>query len=238
MGISDGLNETDAALIGQAFVGPTDSTLLRPSRPLSTIDAVWTNKSMIGHPDPDMSATVPDAGGADVRGTHAALSGGPPNSHYLVAWMTTVEVTLQNYDLYPRPMAGAKLATRAHRVRGDHFEGCVDGKPASGCIDILAGGQMPTIAAVGSTIKDYSYTVVYEPAINGAYFLGELAKFVHVSPQRFDHVQVSGSGPCGLTVRVKGTVGQKVDLAAVDPKGTVHVTAASIPSSGFADVEL
>jgi hypothetical protein len=37
VGISDGLNETDASLIGQAFMSATDSTLLRPSRPLSVL---------------------------------------------------------------------------------------------------------------------------------------------------------------------------------------------------------
>merc|ERR1719230_1139049 len=44
VGISDGLNMTDAGLISQAFMSATDSTLLRPSRPLSTVDAVFTNK--------------------------------------------------------------------------------------------------------------------------------------------------------------------------------------------------
>ena len=42
-------------------------------------------------------------------------------------------------------------------------------------------------------------------AANGAYFLGELDKFVHVSPQRFESVVVKGTGPCGLTVTAKGT---------------------------------
>ena len=37
-------------------------------------------------------------------------------------------------------------------------------------------------------ITKFTYIVIYEPASNGAYFLGELDKFVHVSPQRFDSV--------------------------------------------------
>jgi hypothetical protein len=45
VGISDALNLTDAALITQAFRSSTDSTLLRPSRPLSTCDSVFANKS-------------------------------------------------------------------------------------------------------------------------------------------------------------------------------------------------
>ena len=47
VGISDALNYTDAGLISQGFRSATDSTLLRPSRPLSTIDAVFTNHSRV-----------------------------------------------------------------------------------------------------------------------------------------------------------------------------------------------
>ena len=58
-----------------------------------------------------------------------------------------------------------KLAVRKHVVKptgAAQSAGCEDGKPASGCVDILAAGAMPTIAAVGGTIQDYSLTVVYE----------------------------------------------------------------------------
>merc|ERR1712196_639114 len=96
--------------------------------------------------------------------------------------------------------------------------GCEDGQPASpSCISILPAGAMPSLPAVGGTIANYSLTVVYEPTGNGAYFLGELAKFVHVSPQRFAYVLVKGSGPCGLTAGVKGASGEHVTLVAVDP---------------------
>ena len=45
VGISDGYNETDVPLISQAFMSPTDGTLLRPSRPVSWVDSVFANKS-------------------------------------------------------------------------------------------------------------------------------------------------------------------------------------------------
>jgi hypothetical protein len=61
---------------------------------------------------------------------------------------------------------------------------------------------------------------------------------VHVSPQRFGHVSVSGPGPCGLTVGVTGTSGEQVTLVAVDPKGTAHITTATIPSTGSIDVAI
>ena len=72
--------------------------------------------------------------------------------------------------------------------------------------------------------------------VHGWIFPGELDKFVHVSPQRFTSVLVKGSGPCGLTVAVKGTPGQSLELPCIDAKGTVHVTSATIPASGTTDV--
>jgi hypothetical protein len=70
----------------------------------------------------------------------------------------------------------------------------VDGNPAAaGCITVLGAGEMPTIQAVGGMIQNFSLTAVYEPLSNGAYFVGELEKFVHVSPQRFDSVVVEGT---------------------------------------------
>jgi len=155
--------------------------------------------------------------------------------------MTTTEVTLQATDLYPAPAKTAKLAVRKHIVKptgAAQSAGCEDGKPASGCVDILSAGAMPSIPAVGGAITDYSLTVVYEPQANGAYFLGELEKFVHVSPQRFASVEVKGSGACGLTATVKGTAGEKVKHACIVAKGTVHATETTIAEGGVAQVTI
>jgi len=153
--------------------------------------------------------------------------------------MTTVDVALQQFDLYPKPAATTRLAVRKHIIKpagAAQYAGCVDGAPAAGCIDILEAGTMPVIPPTGPTIRNYSLTAVYEEASNGAFFVGELAKFVHVSPQRFSHVTVRGTGPSGLSVGVKGSAGEKLTLVAVDSKGVVHVTAVTIPASGSGDV--
>ena len=260
VGISDCLNKTDASLIGQAFMSSTDSTLLRPSRPLSTVDAVFTNKSRgqgqaaAADPEAGVAPSLYDcdeefgscaaaAGGQDVRSTHAALPGGGPNTHYVLAWMTTRAVTLQPTDLYPAPAAGAKLALREHHARpGAACRGgscgCEDGKPASHCVQMYAAGQMPVIPAAGGDITKFTYVAIYEAASNGAYFLGELDKFVHVSPQRFESVLVKGAGPCGLTVQLKGSPGQSIEMPCIDAKGTVHVSSAKIPASGAVAVAI
>jgi hypothetical protein len=152
--------------------------------------------------------------------------------------MTTVDVTLQATDLYPAPKAGTKLAVREHYTHGKQSDGCEDGKPAMHCVEILAAGQMPSLPPAGGNITDFVYISVYEPASNGAYFLGELNKFVHVSPQRFNSVLVKGAGPCGLTVSVKGTSGDSIALPCIDAKGIIHVKSASIPAAGSVDVAI
>jgi|EP01043_Picozoa_sp_COSAG02_P011249 hypothetical protein len=152
--------------------------------------------------------------------------------------MTTEDVTLQATDLYPAPKADTKLAVREHYTHGKQSDGCEDGKPALHCVEMLAAGQMPSLPPAGGNISDFVYISVYEPASNGAYFLGELDKFVHVSPQRFDSVLVKGSGPCGLTVSVKGTSGDSIDLPCIDAKGIVHVKSASISAAGSVDVAI
>lgn len=257
VGISDGLNLTDAGLIGQAFRSATDSTLLRPSRPLSTVDSVFTNKSRSlsstdagtnagGAGSVDCKTTRLGAGNTpsavDIRSTHAALEGaGDFVSHYVLAWMPTRDATLQATDLYPPPSATAMLAVRPHIITpygAAQYAGCVDGEPASrGCITVLPVGVLPTIKAVGDAITDFSYTAIYEPLSNGAYFLGELEKFVHVSPQRYASVVVGGSGACGVTATVKGTVGEQVKQACVDAAGTVHVTTATVNAAGRVAIE-
>ena len=187
VGISDCLNYTDAALIRQAFMSKTDSTLLRPSRPLSTVDSVFTNKSLADSERASLytcdeefgSCEADGAGGQDIRSTHAALPGGGPNTHYVLAWMTTEDVTLQPTDLYPKPKAGVKLALREHYARpGPGCPGgscgCEDGKPASHCVQMYAAGEMPSVPAAGGNISKFIYVSIYETAKNGAYFLGEL----------------------------------------------------------------
>jgi hypothetical protein len=117
VGISDGLGLTDAKLISQAFMSKTDSTLLRPSRPLSTVDAVFTNKSLSASLDGDVSLYSCDAEfgscaaktAPDIRSTHAALPGGGPNSHYVLC-VCTLNLIAPAHPCTHRSQAGASVA--------------------------------------------------------------------------------------------------------------------------------
>lgn len=248
VGISDGIGQTDVALISQAYLSNTDGTLLRPARPISWVDSVFVNRSLAGG---NTSAAQ------DIRSTHASIPtvrGGSPdapmhNSHYVLSWETANDVVLGQTDLYPLPNPSLGLAVRFHYLTGNAYQGCVNNSVASSCVTILPPGVMPTIPATGTNISNANLTVIYEPLSNGAYFLGELNKFVHVSSQRFDYIlvgsQTKGSpkdtvppGPSGIIVGVKGTPGQSLTLVAIDSSQTVHTQTVTIPESGFIDVGL
>jgi len=210
------------------------------------VDSVFVNRSLAGG---NMSAAQ------DIRSTHASVPtqrGGSPtapvhNSHYVLSWETAYDVTLGPTDLYPAVNPANSLAVRSHFLTGDAYQGCSNNSAAvPNCVTILPAGVMPTIPATGTDISNANLTVVYEPLSNGAYFLGELNKFVHVSSQRFDYILVGGDntkntvppGPSGIVVGVKGTPGQSLTLVAIDPNQIVHTVTSIIPESGFMDVGL
>lgn len=244
VGISDGLGLTDVGLISQAFRCANDSTLLRPSRPLSWVDSYLLN------------GTLASGVQHDVRSTYAALPTSPDspsstfNTHYVVAWATTAPVALGPTDLFPAPPAAATLAVRQHVIASTNtsvgpsqqYAGCVDGLPAvPTCVTLVDTSSADVvIAATGSNASDVSLTVVHEPLSNGAYFLGELTKLVHTAPQRFDYVAVDSvnGGAAGLVAGVRGAPGEVITLVAVDASGTVRMAVAAVPESGFVDVSL
>lgn len=244
VGISDGLGQVGVGLISQAFRCANDSTLLRPSRPLSWVDSVWVNKTFGG-------------GGSlvDVRSTHATIpttstSAHAPtaNYHTLLAWRSTLDVVVGVTDLYPPPTdPTAPLAARLHDVQGVAANpaaaqaGCVDGASAvPNCVTVVGGGLAGgglVLPASGGDLSNFTLMAVYEPMANGAWFLGELGKFVHVSPQRFDFVGVGGGGVAGIQAAVRGFPGESITLTAVDANATVRVKTVVVPAGGLAQVE-
>ena len=239
VGISDAYNYTDVFLISQSFRCTNDSTLLRPDRPLSWVDSFFYNASL-------------GLDRIDIRSTHSqvpAQRGGSRLSqaittHYVVAWRSASPVTLGSSDLYPTPPSHVSLAMRKHVVGPNasaQQQGCIDGERAdNGCITMLCASCQPVIEATGTNLDNFSLTVIYEPLSNGAYFLGELTKFVHVSHQRFEYILVDEEegGKAGIVVGVRGCVGEKILLTAITKDGLVSTASTSIPEGGFVDITL
>jgi hypothetical protein len=243
VGISDGLGQVGVDLISQSFRSANDSTLLRPNRPLSWVDSFFFNSSGVGGSGPAL----------DIRSTHSLVSSKRGNivnnvetliTHYIVAWRTPTDATLQKSDLYPAPPTDSVLAQRTHIIApaGDaQLAGCIDGMPAAGsCVTFT---QTPIIPATGTDLSDFSLIVLSTP-INTTkgivYFLGELTKFTHVSSQRFEYVIVDivNGGRAGLIAGVRGSSGQNVTVTAIDALGIASVKSVILPTSGFADLAL
>lgn len=212
------------------------STLLRPSRPLSWVDSYFLNQSLGGQAASEVT---------DLRATHASVplsSGGEHHSHYIVAWMNAALATLGPTDLYPEPAEPHRLVTRQHIVAPAgpaQRAGCVPGAAAiPSCVQSVSGHGLE-ILPTGDDPSNFSLTVAYEPLENGAYLLGELTKFVHVSPQRFEQIAVGhGAGPAGIVVTVRGVSGEVVELYAVDPQGRVCYNSTRLSSQGRGTVVL
>jgi hypothetical protein len=105
---------------------------------------------------------------------------------------------------------------------------------------MAAGVTSVVVPATGTDLNSTSLWSAHAPLSNGAFFLGELAKFVHVAPQRFEYVLVDAvnGGKAGLVVGVRGSAGQSVLVTAVDAAGIARVANASLPESGFLEVKL
>jgi hypothetical protein len=241
VGISDALNYTDVGLISQAFRSPTDGTLLQPSRPVSWVDSVFFNASALcpGSGTRREGASDPGDGMMDVRSTHSTVPGARDRSaanssvttHYVLAWRTASDVTLGPTDLYPPPAAGVDLAVRQHVVApvgAAQLAGCVDGAPAvPDCVVVVPAGGSVLIPATGTGLSNFSLAAVYERLPNGAFFLGELTKFVHVSPQRFEYVYAAPSATATATATgaVRETPSRNEDggtASAHDPRAAPH----------------
>jgi hypothetical protein len=254
VGISDAYNWTDVGLIGQGFRTHNDGTLLRPSRPLSSVDSLLANSTHKGRPTYNLRSTHSEIQVATMdnnssssssssssggSGSGSSSTDGAPmsmvNTHYVVSWGSQPATSLGEGDLYPAP-SHVTLASRAHVFEPGQGQtaGCTDGAHVSdgGCIILLTAGVAPTIPATkGAEVSLLSF---YEPLPNGAYLLGELSKFVHVSPQRFADIALGGDGPCGFSVRVLGAADEAILVWAVDPQGVIRSADVHVGVSGSA----
>ena len=98
----------------------------------------------------------------------------------------------------------------------------IGGHGTNGATDVL-------IPATGTDVSDMSLTAVYTQACGGVYFVGELAKIVHVSPQRFSYVArmrrqwtIWSVDWCNWYIKSESR--QLIHLISIDAWGIVHAT--------------
>lgn len=219
----DGIGYSNAALIARTH--DASGRLLQPSRSATAIDAVIAGRAFPG----------PDAPTGEIYATFSAVSG--------LLWDTVIAATLtQPYALGPAALTGVRASS---------------GLPAS-----LTAEAEPTAVAysVNATTMDLSTLVVqpFDAALpitllpgdewafqlwhvapvhaNGWSYLGELAKYVPVSPVRTVSVEVAGPS---LAVSVRGSAGEAVSLAFWDTSAARStVVACTLDASGRAVAEV
>ena len=219
VGISDAIGYTNSTLLRRII--RQDGTLLKPLKPITAVDSTFldTGHSLLASP----RASNEDEGGY-VYGT-AGL--GP--SWYFVSFLLPKAYTVKLQDFWPSiPRNAGQQNILAYRQFGSGL-GCKNGESAvlNGCVKLI---ELPStedaslgvfeVPAAPATDSGYSR---YTPTITSLWqacpesrwiLLGELDKYVPVSPQRFQKFECTEKA---ISITITGTPGEIVRITALRP---------------------
>ena len=204
---------TNATLL-QSIIS-NDGSLLQPSKPITAVDSSFLEEG-----------SKPNG---FLYGTH-----GLEMSWIFVSFQLREPFPVTLRDFWP-PLQTPKTGYNdgatirfVHRTFGSSRE-CIDGKDAiaSGCVELVAFEDGPydhspifvapesSFVSPGSDLKPNVVTVWREcPGSTGLFFLGELKKYVAVSPKRFRSLECSEEG---LSVNIVGREGEMIEITLVVP---------------------
>jgi len=202
VGISDKLNSTNAALLSRAL-SPASSILLSPLKPATTVNSAF------------VSAISESQGPKGVVYVTHGL--GP--SWMFISFKLTEKFGVPPSDFYPALPGKRRVVARIF----DGGVGCVDGEDAlaSGCVMDGMEGDV-TLELPASDFFNTTGGTEYRPAVSTVWsecpnhwiLLGELSKYVALSDKRFSSLECLESG---VSTNVTGSVGEKVELWALQP---------------------
>ena len=203
---------TNATLLKRIISG--DGSLLQPSKPITAIDSSF------------LEVSKPDG---FIYGTH-----GLDLSWIFVSFQLRDSFPVTSKDFWPPisftndSSADTYLVYRSF----DSSRECVDGANAvsSGCVTLVFlqadsdGNNDPTpvfmaptssFDSPGSDLSPSIITVWQKCPGSGIFFLGELDKYVALSPKRFRSLDCSKDG---LSVTLLGSVGEVVEITLLNPQ--------------------
>jgi hypothetical protein len=208
MGISDAIGMTNATLLKRAIAN--DGTLLQPTKAVTAVDS---------------SFVLPSAGGRLGKDGYVYGTSGEGPSWIFVSFKMKENYPVRQNDFWP-PLKTTFSKRLAYRQFDDGV-GCINGTDAvlSGCVrvvpyDVLNPLQEIFIApesldaSPGSDFAPIVTSVWQSCSKNGWFFLGELDKYVPLSPSRFQPLSCM---PSGVSTTMKGTAGEIVKLTALRP---------------------
>lgn len=220
VGISDAIGQTDKSLVRRMVAKNGD--LLKPSRALAVTDSTFR--------DPGLRSE--DTG--YVYGTSAV---GP--SWVFVSFKLKTSFTLSSEDFWPRLPSSQEAGPRMifyryfsenGQINQDerHLHATFYSADGSGLIALPPSSFTNT---TGGTDFAPVVTQVWTPCVKGGWtLLGELDKYVPLSPVRFVHVECLATG---LSVKVKGSRGEEICVAALDADGSLVESTKSFPNDGI-----
>lgn len=223
VGFSDAPGWTDAGLLGRT--ADAAGFLLQPSRPVTAVDSTH-----------DVAPGAAPAGGF-VLGTHCAV-GGAVWLHEFVSHSLTSPFTLRARDFFPALPAASTWA----RFEWNATRACAPGSPAAACgvavvtapADPSAGPALATLPAApaaggpGAAFQPTLTLFAPDACSGGAILLGEVDKYVPVSPMRFAAVACAPGGD--LAVTLTGVRGESARVGVLTASRAVQFGTVAFPA--------
>ena len=215
VGISDAIGYTNSTLLKRAI--RQDGTLLKSLKPITAVDSTFLNtgRSLLASNEGD---------GGYVYGTAGI---GP--SWYFVSFLLPQAYTVKLQDFWPSiPRSAGQHNVLAYRQFGSGL-GCKKGEDAvlSGCVTLIelpstedpSQGifEVPAAPATDSGNSRYTPTItsIWQACPESRWILlGELDKYVPVSPQRFQKIECTKKA---ISITITGTPGEVVGITALRP---------------------
>ena len=211
VGISDAIGMSNASLLKRIIT--KDGTLLKPSKPITAIDSMFKSAAK---PEGQIYATYSTIGDATVW--------------YFVSFQMQKSYTFDRSDFYPT----MKSKSVVYRTFTD--KPCIDGADAfkSGCVTMGSTSGPPGFGVRKSNLANTTagtdlapdITSVWTPCGGGWVYLGELSKYVSVSPIRFTSITCTTQG---ILVTAVGVPHENLTLTALRPNaGSYQVSAKEV----------
>jgi len=227
VGFADPLYYTDPAVLWPTM--NQDGTLLHPSRPATTVDGQFEERSeWVGSDVRVASSTILSKSTSRVLYYYSILVAGSA--------ALTVPNLLTAMDLWPfvpqeYPYWLWQYNNTACSTLGAKAVDCIHKLvPSHDSIHHLNPTYNPLQTLSGDAVKWTLWTCV--PVFASGYvLLGEIDKYVAISPDRF--VTISPTD-MGIDIVLRGAAKESVNVAYVNPKGTIMVESIKLDTQGIA----
>ena len=217
VGFGDAVGTANATLLKRTCM--SDGRLLQPSETAVQLDS------------PGYCA---DGCHSLVTATRSAIPNGAAEAHFgiLMAFSAVPGKPFPTTHVRRAELLALLPSDQAHVVWRLDDPACGVGGEASSCLHPLDATHPAALAdAESSGMALFIVAPVMTISQQGWVLLGEVGKFVPISPDRISSVTTT---PQGMVVRVVGAVGERVEILCTKTGGTIEALSAVVGSTGVA----